>query len=168
MAWTFRKRFKVGPFNVNLSRSGVGFSAGAGPFRAGVDARGRRYTNVRGPFGLNNRQYYKTGMTPIEPQPEKSHNGAAVRDAFIVLIISAVSLVIYIKRALGADGQNLVLALTLLTAIPGALGVYGYFANKDARSVWFQVVAAVLKIEKWLALGCLLLLLTAGDSKKRR
>lgn len=169
MAWTFRKRFKVGPFNINLSRSGVGFSAGAGPFRAGVDARGRRYTNVRGPFGLYNRQYYKMGTTPIESQREKSLNAAAVRDALIVLLISAVSLVIYIKGGLGADSQNLVLAVTLLTAIPGALGVYGFCANKDASTGWFQVVVAVLKIEKWLALGFLLLLLAAaGNSKKRR
>lgn len=48
----------VGPINVDVSRSGVGVCAGAGPFRAGVDAKGRRYTNVRGPFGIYNRQYY--------------------------------------------------------------------------------------------------------------
>lgn len=44
----FRKSIGAGPFRVNLSRSGVGYSVGAKGFRVGQSARGRRYTS----FGI--------------------------------------------------------------------------------------------------------------------
>lgn len=57
MGWTYRKSMRIGPFRVNLSRSGVGYSLGGGGFRRGVSSRGRRYTSVSIPgTGL---RYYK-------------------------------------------------------------------------------------------------------------
>jgi hypothetical protein len=46
MGWTFRKSINLGPFRVNLSNSGVGYSVGGRGFRTGVSSRGRRYTSV--------------------------------------------------------------------------------------------------------------------------
>jgi len=44
MGFTFRKSKSLGPFRVNMSRSGVGFSVGGKGFRSGVSSRGRRYS----------------------------------------------------------------------------------------------------------------------------
>jgi len=44
MGFYYRKSVNVGPFRVNLSKSGVGYSVGGRGFRSGVSARGRRYS----------------------------------------------------------------------------------------------------------------------------
>lgn len=49
MGWSFRKSMSVGPFRINAGKSGVGFSVGAGPFRAGVSSTGRTYTSASVP-----------------------------------------------------------------------------------------------------------------------
>lgn len=49
MGWTFRKSVNLGPFRVNASKSGVGFSVGEGPFRTGVSPRGRTYASANVP-----------------------------------------------------------------------------------------------------------------------
>jgi len=36
----------MGPFRVNFSKSGVGYSVGGGGFRTGVRAGGRRYSSM--------------------------------------------------------------------------------------------------------------------------
>jgi Protein of unknown function (DUF4236) len=164
MSWTFRRRIKVGPVNVNLSRSGIGVSAGAGPFRAGVDAKGRRYTNVRGPFGIYNRQYYSS----VDRGSAKNPNVEALKNAFIVLLFSVAALVIYFNSQ--TEDQTWVIVFAALTGIPATLGLFEYFAKKDASTGWFQVIALILKIEKWLVLGLLLLLLivAASSGRKRR
>lgn len=46
MGFRYRKSLNFGPFRVNLSRSGLGYSVGGRGFRAGVDSRGRTYTNL--------------------------------------------------------------------------------------------------------------------------
>jgi hypothetical protein len=43
MGWSYRKSVNLGPFRVNLSKSGVGYSVGGKDFRVGVNPRGRRY-----------------------------------------------------------------------------------------------------------------------------
>ena len=58
MSWSYRKSIRIGPFRVNLSKSGVGYSVGAGGFRSGVSSSGRRYTSVSIP-GTGMR-YYKS------------------------------------------------------------------------------------------------------------
>jgi hypothetical protein len=44
MGFIYRKSVNFGPFRVNLSKSGVGYSVGGKGFRAGTSARGRRYS----------------------------------------------------------------------------------------------------------------------------
>src|SRR5262249_43966576 len=148
----------------NLSRSGVGMSAGAGPFRAGLDAKGRRYTTVRGPFGIYNRQYYSSA----DRGSAKNPNVEALKNAFIVLLFSVAALVIYFSSQ--TEDQTWVIVFAVLTGIPATLGLFGYFANKDASTGWFQVIALILKVEKWLVLGLLLMLLivAASSGRKRR
>ncbi|GDY02212.1 hypothetical protein LBMAG49_15410 [Planctomycetota bacterium] len=46
MGLYFRRSIGIGPFRINLSRSGVGYSVGSRGFRMGVDGRGRKYTNL--------------------------------------------------------------------------------------------------------------------------
>ena len=43
MGWSFRKSVGLGPFRINLSKSGIGYSVGGGGFRTGVNSRGRSY-----------------------------------------------------------------------------------------------------------------------------
>ena len=46
MGFSYRKSVKVGPFRVNLSNRGVGYSVGVRGIRTGVSASGRSYTTV--------------------------------------------------------------------------------------------------------------------------
>jgi hypothetical protein len=46
MGFYFRKSVRAGPFRINMSRSGIGYSVGGRGFRTGVSATGRRYTSV--------------------------------------------------------------------------------------------------------------------------
>jgi hypothetical protein len=58
MGWSLRRSKKVGPFRINLSKSGIGLSAGIKGLRVGRDAKGRTYSSVSIPgTGLNNRTY---------------------------------------------------------------------------------------------------------------
>jgi predicted alpha/beta hydrolase len=57
MGWNFRKSTRLGPFRVNVSKSGVGYSMGGRGFRVGTNAQGRRYTTFSIPgTGLSYRK----------------------------------------------------------------------------------------------------------------
>ena len=45
MGFYYRKSVNLGPFRVNLSKSGLGYSVGGRGFRVGTTSRGRKYTN---------------------------------------------------------------------------------------------------------------------------
>jgi hypothetical protein len=62
MGFYYRKSLSLGPFRVNLSKSGVGYSVGGAGFRTGLSARGRRYTNMSIPgTGLGYRTSARAG-----------------------------------------------------------------------------------------------------------
>ena len=64
MGFYYRKSFSAGPFRINLSRSGVGYSVGGRGFRTGVTSRGRRYSNVSVPgTGFGYRTSSKSGCS---------------------------------------------------------------------------------------------------------
>lgn len=69
MGFRFQRRIKVFPgFTINLSKSGVGFSAGVRGLHTGIDAKGRRYTSAGLPgTGLSWREYRKTGLRRLSP-----------------------------------------------------------------------------------------------------
>ena len=56
MAFYIRKAFRLGPLRLNLSKRGVGVSAGVKGARVGVDATGREYVHA-GRYGLYYRKY---------------------------------------------------------------------------------------------------------------
>lgn len=57
MGWIFRKGLKLGPIRISISKTGVGLSAGIKGARVGIDARGRKYSNLSLPgTGLGHRQ----------------------------------------------------------------------------------------------------------------
>lgn len=61
MGLRFSKSISIGPFRVNLSRSGVGYSVGGRGFRTGVSGGGRRYTTVSLPgTGLSHRTSHRS------------------------------------------------------------------------------------------------------------
>lgn len=44
MGFNFRKSVGVGPFRLNISKSGIGYSVGTKGFRTGVSSKGRKYS----------------------------------------------------------------------------------------------------------------------------
>ncbi len=65
MGFRFRKSVNLGPFRVNISKSGLGYSVGGRGFRTGVSSRGRRYTRMSIPgTGIG---YEKTHSTRARP-----------------------------------------------------------------------------------------------------
>ena len=44
MGFYYRKSVNLGPFRINVSKSGLGYSVGGRGFRTGVSTRGRRYS----------------------------------------------------------------------------------------------------------------------------
>jgi hypothetical protein len=58
MGFYYRKSIGMGPFRVNLSKSGVGYSVGGRGFRMGQSGSGRRYTTFNLPgTGIGYRSY---------------------------------------------------------------------------------------------------------------
>jgi hypothetical protein len=49
VGWTYRKSVVLGPFRLNVSKSGIGYSVGGSGFRTGVSARGRIYKSFSVP-----------------------------------------------------------------------------------------------------------------------
>ena len=69
MGFFLRKSLKVGPVRLNLSKSGVGVSAGVKGARVGVRPDGRAYTHA-GRFGLYHREELgKIGGKSQAPEP---------------------------------------------------------------------------------------------------
>ena len=56
MGWSYRKSVNLGPFRVNLSKSGIGYSLSGCGFRTGVNSRGRSYKSLSIP-GTGMRYY---------------------------------------------------------------------------------------------------------------
>ena len=69
MGFTFRKSVKIGPVRLNVSKSGVGVSAGVKGARVGVNAKGKAYASV-GAKGL--RYQTQLGSAKREKNDETS------------------------------------------------------------------------------------------------
>src|ERR1051326_5485166 len=88
MGWYLRKSFGKGPFRLNLSKSGLGYSFGVRGARIGVNARGTYVRLGRG--GVYYQKYLDTNPTspsptpaPLAPSParEQSQNLTAITTA---------------------------------------------------------------------------------------
>ena len=77
-AMRFQRSFKILPgVRINLSKSGIGVSAGPRGLKVGIDGRGRKFVNAGIPgTGLSTREYLKPA-----PTPASSHALPAARPA---------------------------------------------------------------------------------------
>ncbi|MEO8359474.1 MAG: DUF4236 domain-containing protein [Vicinamibacteria bacterium] len=92
MGLRFRKRIRLGPVNVNLSRSGVGYSVGAFGTRVGKSATGRKYATTDLPLGMRYDHELKQDPKPAAliggqteqngPSPEAIQTTATVLSVF--------------------------------------------------------------------------------------
>jgi hypothetical protein len=80
MGLYYRKSANLGPFRLNLSKSGVGFSVGGKGFRSGVSSNGRKYTSMSLPG---------TGLRYVKYRG-KSSSGCAtlVLASFLVIVLA--------------------------------------------------------------------------------
>lgn len=62
MGWSFRRSFSLGPFRINMSKSGISYSFGMAGFRTGVNSKGRKYSTVSIPgTGLRYQKTHSSG-----------------------------------------------------------------------------------------------------------
>jgi hypothetical protein len=88
MGWFLRKSFRLGPLRFNLSKSGVGVSAGVKGARIGVDARGRGYV-AGGRGGLYFRQRLSAAPSTYEaglPETLRPQLPLALAGSIVVLL----------------------------------------------------------------------------------
>ena len=72
MGWNFRRSINVGPFRMNFSKSGIGYSAGIRGARIGRDAKGRKYTQLSIPHtGIYRRDYYDGAKGSASTPPQQ-------------------------------------------------------------------------------------------------
>ena len=80
MGWNFRRSANLGPFRINLSKSGIGYSVGGRGFRVGKDAKGRKYRSISLPnTGIYRRDYLggsKPGSSFTGGQASPNHQPA--------------------------------------------------------------------------------------------
>ena len=87
MGFRFRQSFGAGPFRINLSKSGVGWSVGGGGFRYGQSARGRSYSTFSVPG---------TGMSYYTSHGSRSRRGGSGSGCMIPIVISGALIGIYL------------------------------------------------------------------------
>jgi len=63
MGWNFRRTFRSGPFRVNISKSGIGYSVGSPFLRVGKGPRGTRISSSISGTGIYYRKEYTSGST---------------------------------------------------------------------------------------------------------
>ena len=92
MPLRFHRSMKFGCLRINLSKRGLGLSAGVRGLRVGVDARGRRYTSASIPgTGLSVREFEKSHRaTAAVPEGNPARPGG--RPALVVIVIVVVFL----------------------------------------------------------------------------
>jgi hypothetical protein len=91
MGWSFRRSVNLGPFRINLSKSGVGYSVGTRGFRVGQDAQGRRYQAVSIPkTGIYRRDYQLKTRSPApgnQTTSSAAHGGGVAWPIYIVAAV---------------------------------------------------------------------------------
>ncbi|MDR3696811.1 DUF4236 domain-containing protein [Mucilaginibacter sp.] len=77
MGFRFRKTVKMGPVNLNFSKSGIGTSIGGKGFRMGVNAKGRSYTTASIPkTGISYTSYGKATSRKTYASPASSYTNS--------------------------------------------------------------------------------------------
>jgi hypothetical protein len=89
MGWNLRRSLRFGPFRINLSKSGVGYSVGLPGYRLGKDAKGRPYQQMSIPgTGIYRRDYMQPGTQQAQPtQPQQSSSSGRLIFYGILLLL---------------------------------------------------------------------------------
>jgi len=87
MGFFLRKSFSLGPIRFNLSKSGVGVSAGVKGARIGLNAKGKKYVNL-GRGGIYYRQTLSDGEHSEPALPESPSSSGSW---FLILAIAVVA-----------------------------------------------------------------------------
>ena len=140
MAISYRKSIGFGPVRLNVSKSGLGVSAGVKGARVGVDSRGRKYSHVsaagfysrkytnkkqKSPTRTSNRQLEpKSTVLKAEPKVRVTQPGP---NAFFIVI-----------AAIG--GIMLLTSLSDVGMLPGAIIFLGL-------GLW-RIIAKQIKVNK--------------------
>jgi hypothetical protein len=90
MSWNWRKSLRFGPFKINLSKSGVGYSLGLPGYRLGTDAKGKKYQQVSVPGTGIYRRDYSSAQSNAPGQPSSTSWFAAPKLYVIGLVFLAV------------------------------------------------------------------------------
>lgn len=88
MGFSFRKSFRIGPARLNLSKSGIGISAGVKGARVGVGPRG--VTTSVGAKGLYYRKTVSPGSTSEGSSPASRQSNAELFAYLGFLFVGAV------------------------------------------------------------------------------
>lgn len=86
MGWRFRRSMGFGPFRLNMSKSGIGYSWGIPGIRVSTSPNGRRYLWLSLPgtgFAWSKeigRAQVQTQSSPMQRQPKGTKVRAAIRE----------------------------------------------------------------------------------------
>ncbi len=98
MGFRIRKSINVGPFRINLSKTGIGYSVGGPGFRTGVGADGRKRTTLSIPgTGLSYQTSTKSGA-PVPPQARQLSPGPTRSTAIPWRVLVAIGVGILLLR----------------------------------------------------------------------
>ena len=107
MAFYYRKSVNLGPFRVNLSKSGVGYSVGGRGFRVGTTARGKKILPRPHPTGLARWAALQAGCRAASQSPGSSFSipetgvGYRKSGARCLVLLASIPATIAIGRWLG-------------------------------------------------------------------
>lgn len=88
MSWRFSKSINIGPLRITFSKVGIGWSLGGKGFRAGVDSKGRRYSNISIPGTGVSKRTYENG-NPVSSLNKKIYWGIVICLFIIISVIRA-------------------------------------------------------------------------------
>lgn len=71
MGWRYRKSVKAGPFRLNFSKSGIGYSVGSKHYRVTKTAKGTVRETVTLPGGLSHVTEHKIGSSTKNSAPQR-------------------------------------------------------------------------------------------------
>ena len=71
MGWRYRKSVKAGPFRLNFSKSGIGYSVGSKHYRVTKTAKGTVRETVTLPGGLSHVTEHKIGSDAKNSAPQR-------------------------------------------------------------------------------------------------
>jgi hypothetical protein len=91
MGWSFRRSKSFGPFRLNFSKSGMGFSFGAPGARIGVNAKGKKY--VRG--GIPGTGLYYQSTLPDAPRTQEGRAASNVSPLGVLVALVLGGLIIF-------------------------------------------------------------------------